>query len=140
MMASRTAGREALAPFFHSLAPQRGHWYSILLSSTKTYFDEQHYAAFLSLSKKVSIEEGILWEVLVHCGLVMFRKGIGHSLLLKAWDYFIHEQELTSDIEVTHFTIKKKKRIYIRLGSFNQNNQPHRTPSDIWAESISGIL
>jgi hypothetical protein len=135
MLALRNAGRQALAAFFHSLAPQHGHWYSILLSSTTTVFDEQHNATFLPLSKLVSIEEGMLQAVLVHCGLAMFRKGVGHSALLKAWDYFIHERELSS-----HFTIKKKKRIYIRLGSYNKSNHPQQTPSDIWAASMSGIL
>jgi hypothetical protein len=44
------------------------------------------------------------------------------------------------DIEVTHYTIKKKKRIFIQSGSFNKNNHPQQTTSDIWAASISGTL
>jgi hypothetical protein len=60
--------------------------------------------------------------------------------LLKAWDYFSHEQELNTDVEVIHFTIKKKKHIYIWLGSFNKNNHLQQTSSDIWAASISGTL
>jgi len=46
----------------------------------------------------------------------MFRRGAGYSALMKEWEYFLIEQEL-NEVEVTHFTIQKKKQIYIRLGS-----------------------
>jgi hypothetical protein len=113
MLGTRNPGREALAAFFRALAPQRGHWYSVLLSSSTTDFDEQHCAVFPPLSKLASIGEDMLWVVLVHCGLAMFQKGVGHSPLLKAWDYFIHEQELNMDAEVTHYTILKKRSAFI---------------------------
>lgn len=71
------------------------------MSSNTTDFDEQHYVAFPPLLKLVPIEEErLLQSVLVHHGLVMFQKGIGHSAVLKAWDYFIQEKELITDVEV----------------------------------------
>ena len=54
--------------------------------------------------------------VLLHCGLLQYRVGSGHSPLLKVWEYFILEQQL-DEVEVTHFTINKKRGYYIRLGS-----------------------
>ena len=49
------------------------------------------------------------------------------------------EHEL-DEFEVTHFTIKKKKRYYIRLGSWNAVSHIRRTPAEIWSSSLSGKL
>ncbi len=72
MLGTKNPGREAWAAFFRALAPQRGHWYSVLLSISTTKFYQQHYAVFPPLSKVASIGEDVLRAVLVHCGLVMF--------------------------------------------------------------------
>ncbi len=100
--------------FFYALVPQHGYWwYSILLSSNTTDFDEQHYGAFPPLLKLVSIEEERLQTVLVHHGLAMFQKGIGHSAVLKAWDYYIQEKELITDVEVHIIQWKKLVHLYL---------------------------
>ncbi len=108
MSSSRTAGRQALGAFFCTLQPERAHWYSIIISRQTTASDEQLYTAFPPLSKLSSIADEIFCQVLVHCGLVMYRKDFGHSPLIKEWEYFIAEQQL-SEVEVTHYTIDKKK-------------------------------
>ncbi len=60
-----------------------------------------------------------MWAVLLHCGLLQYRGGSGHSPLMNAWEYFIVEQQL-DEVEVTHFIINKKRRYFIRLGSADQ--------------------
>jgi hypothetical protein len=139
MLASRNAGRQAPASFFRAMQPERAHWYSILSLEHSTTFDKQHHLAFPSLSKSSSIDEVILRTLLVHCGLVMFRRGAGYSALMKEWEYFLIEQEL-NEVEVTHFTIKKKMRIYIRLGTSYKSNNSCKTPSDIWSAARANAL
>jgi len=107
-------------------------WYSILSFNQSTSFDKQHHTTFPSLSKLASIDEIILRTVLVHCGLVMFRRGVGYSVLSKEWEYFLIEQELNDVVELTHFTLQKKKQIYIKLGTWHRSNNSYKTPSDIW--------
>ena len=139
MNSSRKAGRQALAAFFSGLGAQRGHWYSVILSSSTGASDERHSAAFPPLSKLASVGEAMMRNVLLHCGLVQFRRGSGHSVLLQQWQDFILEY-LLDDVEVTHFTIAKKKRIYIRLGSWNSSSHKRRTPAKVWSSACSGNL
>jgi hypothetical protein len=35
MSSSRTAGRQALGAFFHTMQPEQAHWYSIIISRQK---------------------------------------------------------------------------------------------------------
>jgi hypothetical protein len=42
--------------------------------------------------------------VFLHCGLIMFCQGSGHSVLMQQWQSFKLEYQL-SETEVTHFTI-----------------------------------
>jgi hypothetical protein len=58
---------------------------------------------------------------------------------MKEWEYFLIEQEL-NEVEVTHFTIQKKKRIYIRLGMSYKSNNSCKTPSDIWSAARANAL
>jgi hypothetical protein len=62
----------------------------------------------------------------------MFRRGVGYSVLSKEWEYFLIEQELNDVVELTHFTLQKKKQIYIKLGTWHRSNNSYKTPSDIW--------
>jgi len=123
------------------MKPERAHWYSILLPSKSTPgFDEKHYAAFPPLSKLSSIKEEIFREVLLHCGLAMYRKNSGYSPLEKEWEYFITEQEIP-EAEITHFSLGSKKRFYIRLGTWNKGlNHYPKTPENIWASAQAGTL
>ncbi len=91
MASSRTAGRQALGAFFRTMQPERAHWCSIIISKQTTAYDEKFYSAFPPLSKLASIEEEIFRHVLFHCGLVMYQKDVGHSPLMKEWEYFITE-------------------------------------------------
>jgi len=97
-----------------------------------TSFDKQHHTTFPSLSKLASIDKIILRTVLVHSGLVMFRRGVGYSVLSKEWEYFLIEQELNDAVELTHFKLQKKKWIYIKLDTWYKSNNSYKTPSDIW--------
>jgi hypothetical protein len=58
---------------------------------------------------------------------------------MKEWEYFITEQEL-SEVEVTHYTINKKKQICIRLGSWNKGTNTWKTPAEIWATAQANSL
>ena len=78
-------------------------------------------------------------NVLVHCGLIMFRRGSGYSVLMQQWQSFLLEYQL-SDTEVTHFTIAKKKYIFLRLGSWNSISHKARTPAEIWSAALSRTL
>jgi hypothetical protein len=80
--------------------------------------DETINKAFPPLGKSASVDEDMMWNVLVHCGLIMFRLGSGYSVLMQQWQSFLLEYQL-SDTKVTHFTIAKKKYIFLRLGSWN---------------------
>jgi hypothetical protein len=139
MASSRTAGLQALGAFFRTMQPQLAHWYSIIISKQTTAYDEKFYLAFPPLSKLALIEEEIFRHVLFHCGLVMYRKDVGHSPLMKEWEYFITEQQL-SEVEVTHYTINKKKWICIRLGSWNKGSNAWKTPAEIWATAQANSL
>jgi hypothetical protein len=48
---------------------------------------------------------------------------------LKAWEYYILEQQLDK-VEVTHFTINKNRGYYICLGSWNIISHPQQTPAE----------
>ena len=139
MLASSYTGRQALAEFLRGLGPQRGHWYSIILQPGLLGIDENVARAFPPLSKLASIGEEMMRAVLLHCGLLQYRGGSGHSPLMNAWEYFIAEQQL-DEVEVSHFTIKKKRGYFIRLGSWNMVSHQRRTPSEIWSASLSGKL
>jgi len=141
MSTMRSIGRQALGAFFQAMQPERAHWYSILLPMKATPgFDESHYAAFPPLSKLSSINEDIFREVLVHCELAMYRKNSGYSPLEKEWSYFNTEQGIP-EAEITHLSLGNKKRLYIRLGTWNkgQNHLP-RTPENIWLAAQAGTL
>ncbi len=60
-------------------------------------------------------------------------------MLEQEWLNFKCEFDL-ADFEVTHFTIKKKKRYYVRLGSWSALSHIRRTPAEIWSSSSSGKL
>ncbi len=141
MSSSRSSGRKALADFFSCFNSQRAHWYSIIISSSKMSSTDaaHHFQAFPSLGKVASVAEDFMQDVLLHCGLVMFRRGSGHAVLIQQWQSFILEHQL-SEIEVTHFTVGKKRRIYVRLGTWNGITHKPRTPFDIWSSALAGTL
>ena len=120
MPSSRIAGRQALGNFFRAMQPERAHWYSIIMSNQVTGCDNNnHYSVFPPLSKLSSIQEDILKQVLVHCGLAMFWKNVGFSPLLKEWQYFITEQDSICGTRV--LTLQ-------------------RTPTDKWAAAQANAL
>jgi hypothetical protein len=101
MASSRTSGQHAHGAFFRAIQPEQAHWYSIIISKQATADDEKFYSTFLPLSKLTSIQEQIFRQVLFHCGLAVYQKDVGHSPLMKEWEYFITKQELY-EVEVTH--------------------------------------
>lgn len=71
---------------------------------------------------------------LLNCGLVQFRKNTGYSVLEQEWSNFKMEYQLM-ELEVTHFTTRdKKKRYYVRLGSWNVISHKRLTPGEIWLQ------
>ena len=95
MDSTRKAGRQALADFFSGFNSQRGHWYAIILSSNVGSNDEVLCKAFPSLGRLASVGEDTMREVLLHCGLIQFRQGSGHSVLIQQWQNFMLEYQLT---------------------------------------------
>ncbi len=77
--------------------------------------------------------------LLLHCRLEQFRRNFGHSVVEQEWSTLKMEYQLT-EFEVTHFTINKKKRYYICLGSWNPISHKKQTPREIWSIVSSGSL
>jgi hypothetical protein len=139
MNSSRIAGRQALANFFSGFIPQPAHWYSIILPMKDGCTDDRIAHAFPPLCKLASLKEEMMQALLLHCGLVQFRRNSGHSVLEQEWFNMKVEYQLM-EFEVTHFTINKKKRYYIRLGTWNSVSHKQRTPGEIWSALSSGSL
>ncbi len=130
LLASSYISRQALAEFLCGLGPQRGHLYLIILPAGISGIDDNVARAFLPLSKLESIGEEMMRAVLLHCGLLQYRGGSGHSPLMNTWEYFIAEQHL-DEVEVSHFTIKKKRGYFIHLHSWNMVSHQQWTPAEI---------
>ncbi len=117
----------------------KAHWYAIVLPSTPSNYDDLHHAVFPALSKLTSIEERVMREVLLHCKLVQYRRGIGYSPLLAGWQEFIRENDL-DEVEVTYFSVNRKKRFYVRLGAWDKTSHPSMTPSEMWSAALADKL
>jgi hypothetical protein len=98
-----------------------------------------HFQAFTSLGKVALVAEDLMQDILLHCGLIMFCRGSGHAVLIKQWQSFILEHQL-SEIDVMHITVGKKRCIYVCLGSWNAITHKPRTPADIWSSALAGTL
>jgi hypothetical protein len=103
----------------------KAHWYSIILPKNPMASDDLYHAVFPLLSKLTSIEEDMMRDILVHCKLVQYRRGIRYSPLLNGWEEFIREYEL-DDVEVTYYSISRKWQIYVRLSACSKAAN-HRT-------------
>jgi hypothetical protein len=79
----------------------------------------------------------MLQKILLQCRLVQFRRAVGYSPLLAAWQEFFREFEL-DEVEVTYYSINRKRRIYIRLGAWDKASHPSRTPAEIWSAAVAG--
>jgi hypothetical protein len=119
---------------------QKAHWYSIILTAIPDDLDDCHHAAFPSLSRLSNIDEDIICEVLRQAGLVRYTSNYGYSVMPLAWTEFIREYNLEEEVEVTHFFIRRRKRIYIRIGSWHATSHPRKTPSAIWSLGVQGSL
>jgi hypothetical protein len=74
----------------------------------------------------------MMQALLLHCRLLQFRKNSGAVVLEQEWLNLKMEYQLM-EFEVTHFTINKKKRYYVRLGIWNPISHKKRTPGEIWS-------
>jgi hypothetical protein len=129
-------GRQALAKFFNALLSSKAHWYRILAPSSD---EPQHVlirSAFPPLSDLLSLSDYSTAELFIQLGLAWHKKG-NHSPLLKAWESFIAEFKLPT--EIITFSIKAKQRLYIRLGTWKEKAHPHAKPVEIWKKAcLSG--
>lgn len=130
--ACRNGCRAALAEFFSGLIPKRAHWYSIITPSKDGIVDSRVVNAFPPLCRLASLSDEMMQVILLHGDLVQFRKNAGYSVLEQEWLNFKMEYQLM-EFEVTHFTINKKKRYYVRLGSWNAISHKRFTPGGIWS-------
>jgi hypothetical protein len=117
-----------LVKFMHS-----GQAASTLVCNTITccllQLNDCHCFAFPSLSKLTSLDEEIIREVLCQCGLVQYRSNTGYYVMPMEWTEFIREYEL-EEVDVLHFFIMHKKKIYIWLGSWCSD-----TPAEVWSNA-----
>jgi hypothetical protein len=134
MSVARRLGRDALSIFLCAMDQQRAHWYTILSPAASCNLDDRHCLAFPSLSKLTSVDEEIIREVLCQCGLAQFRSNTGYSVMPMAWAEFIREYQL-EEVEVSHFFIMRKKRIYIWLGSWRDGRK--KTPAEVWSNALN---
>ncbi len=88
---------------------------------------------FSFVVKFVGIDEEIICKVFQHNGLARYTSKHGYSVMPLAWAEFIREYNLEEEVEVTHFFIRKKKRIYLKIGSWHAISHPRKTPSATWS-------
>jgi hypothetical protein len=99
--------------------------------------DDLHNSTFPSLSTLTSIKESMLQIILLQCRLVQYRRAVGYSPLLAAWQEFFREFEL-DEVKVTYYSINQKWWIYERLGAWDKASHPSRTPAKIWSAAVAG--
>jgi len=126
MESVRNIGRKALADFFTAMTPQKAHWYSITSASCSDQ-------VFPPLSTLLLIDPEVMNYMLEQCGLCFMRTGIS-SPQINSWHSFIAEYRL--DIEVTTFSIAKKRHYFIRIGSWDKQRHPIKLPSTCWKQKI----
>ncbi len=127
----RKLGRDAIADFLRAMGRQRAHWYAILTPNDACQLDRRHSLAFPSFSKLTSVDEEIIRVLFRHCGLVQYRSNTGYSVMDMAWADFIREYYLEEEVEVSHLFLLRRRRIYVRLGSW-QCGIKKTTPQEIW--------
>jgi hypothetical protein len=135
MSSSRSIGRQGIADFFRSMLAKEAHWYSIMLLTLDAE-SSLHRHAFPSLSSLLNIHEAMMLRVLQTCGLLRYKRGTGYIPVVDWWNDFIKEYML-DEVEVTHYSpIGRKKKIYIRIGSWIKG--PRKTPAEIWSKALKG--
>lgn len=95
-------------------------------------------ATFPSISTLMSLEEAIVHELLIKLSLASVRAYCGTSRVSanqNGWERFLAYHKL--DIEVTTFEIKKKKNLFLRLGSWESSSHPKKTPGKIWQDACA---
>jgi hypothetical protein len=137
MSVARRLGWDALSIFLRTMDQQRAHWYVILSPAASCNLDDRHCLAFPSLSKLTSVDEEIIREVLCQCGLAWYRSNTGYSVMPMAWAEFVREYQL-EEVEVSHFFIMLKKRIYIRLRSWQDGRK--KTPAEVWSNALNDSI
>jgi hypothetical protein len=133
MSSPRNIGWQALADFFRAMVAHKAHWYSILIPVDQVR--SRIYAVFPPLLELLSIDVGIMKEVFKVCGL-LYTCGKISSPLLNAWEEFLVEYQV--DAEITTFSIERKKRFFIRIGSWHKFHHPVMMPIKLW-RSKSGF-
>ncbi len=68
MSSPRNIGWQALADFFHAMVAHNAHWYSIIVPEGEVW--SRIHAEFPPLSQLLSIDVGMMKEVLKACGLL----------------------------------------------------------------------
>ncbi len=111
MSSPRNIGRQALADFFRAMVTQNAHWYSIFVPEGEDCSGV--HDVFPPLSKLLSIDVGMMNEVLQACGL-LYTRGKISSPLLSAWNEVLVEYQV--DAESTTFSINNNRDFLSGLG------------------------
>jgi hypothetical protein len=109
------------------MVTQNAHWYSIFVPKGKDCSGIHN--VFPPLSKLLSIDVGMMKEVLQACGL-LYTCGKISSPLLHAWSEFLVEYQV--DAEITTFSINNKKRFFVHIGTRHKLHHPVMTPVKLW--------
>jgi hypothetical protein len=116
---------------------KKAHWYAIIQPNDNDALDSHHQLVFPSLSLLTNIDEEMMRLALHTCGLLYFRRGMGYSPMVSGWQDILSEYFL-DEVEVSHYSNNRRKRYYIRIGSWSSD--PQRTPGDIWSKDLKNAI
>jgi len=126
--------RETLAFILRGMTLQKAHWYCLYKPQDNT---KKISTCFPSLSSLLCIEEVILLQLLTTSGLASYGKR-GCTTKHSAWEFFFKEFML--DNEITHFNCLDKRRLLVRIGSWDNELHPRKKPVDLWTAALKKKL
>ncbi len=129
------AGRTALADFFRRLTPSKAHWYAIIQADNNEGIMSLMHSTFPALSELLSLDDAEWSDLLVDLGLAYYWRGTSCTPLIASWERFIGEYQLK--VEVTHFKIGTRQRLFLQIGSWNEKKHPAKKPAEIWSTALN---
>jgi hypothetical protein len=127
-------GRSALAEFIQKLMPSKVHWYAIIQPVSEEPNSSLIHSVFPAMPDSLSLDDEVWRTMLVHLGLATYWQGKICTPLMASRERFIGKYQLK--VEVTQFKIGTRKRLFLRIGSWNQKRHPVKRPADIWSKAI----
>jgi hypothetical protein len=126
----------ALTEFFNALQYQKAHWYRVFPPDKNEADYSKLDETFPSLSSLMMMEESYVEQLFISLGLARkLNQPIGTIItpILDKWIEFIVKEQIAS-LEVTYFTVNKKRHVYLRIGVWTDTHTSKR-PESIWKEA-----